>query len=144
MLWPSGRRSGRWYLWHLDGTGNDRRLGLFDLRHDVVDEATTGGVADAVDREVVAARAGSERAVDRGLDHVVHGHVDTLDHRRQHVLLYGWIDRVVLIGVDADAPDFGARGSGGIGCRLEHAGAREPRCGIDDVGALRVHRRRDL
>src|SRR3954453_289003 len=123
-----GSRGGR----DLDLARDDLLLVGVELRLDVVDLATGGGVVHAAGLEVVDLVAGDVLALRARLQEVVDGDVDLLDHRGEDDVAHVRRGRQGLVGVDTDREL-----DGGLGGR-EDAGAGATSGVVDDVGAALV------
>src|SRR5690606_12233758 len=124
---------------HLDLALDDLALEVVELIGDVVDEATRGRVADAVDREIEDLDTAGGVAVDEGLDRTEDGDVDLLQHGGEDAGVLRLADGEVLVGVDTDGPHVAGLEGG-----LEETAARTARGVVDDVRTALVHRRGDL
>src|SRR5690606_26728580 len=113
---------------------DDVLLGGLDLVGDVVDLATGGGQAHAVRLQVVDDVGAALGAALERLDELEDADVDALEHRGHDDLLeLGLLDRLALVGVDADGLLAGRRGG------LEHAEAGVARGVVDDLRAVLEH-----
>src|SRR5215471_11359659 len=108
---------------------HDVGLGLLDLglhlRRDQLLVVLVERPVDAAFLQPQGLRAGFPGISLRGLEAVVGGEIDALQHRRQHRARV----QVVLVGIDADGQLAAILGS------LQHTGAGVPGGGIDDIDA---------
>src|SRR5690606_8153341 len=117
----------------LDLAADDLLLEGVQVRRDVVDETTAGGVTDTVDREVVDRLAGREGASGDLAEVLEDRDVHVLEHRGHDDVLHRRVGGVVLVGVDT------ARLAAGLGGRLEDAATRATGRVVDDVRTVLVH-----